>query len=43
MLDKSSSDCVCSNQLVLDGNIDIYKNASQVNKWTEEITNFIHK
>ena len=43
MLDKSSSECVCHDQLVLDGNIDIYKNVSQVNKWTEEITNFIHK
>jgi deoxyguanosine kinase len=41
MLDKTSNQCVCENQLILDGNIDIYENKEQVNKWIEEISNFI--
>ena len=43
MLNKSSPNCICQEQLILDGNVDIYKNASQVNIWIEEITSFINK
>jgi deoxyadenosine/deoxycytidine kinase len=41
MLDKNLNTCVCENQLVLNGNVDIYQNKEQVNKWIEEITTFI--
>ena len=41
MLNKDSIDCVCNNQLVLDGNIDIYKNKKQIKEWIDQIDNFI--
>ena len=41
MLDKNLTSCVCENQLVLNGNIDIYENKEKVNKWIGEITKFI--
>ena len=41
MLDKSKSDCVCNEQLILDGNIDIYENKTQVDKWIQEIEKYI--
>ena len=41
MLDKSTTTCVCNEQLILDGNIDIYKNKTQLNKWIQEIEEYI--
>ena len=41
MLDMSSSECVCNNQLVLDGNIDIYENKKQLENWSSDIDKFI--
>jgi deoxyadenosine/deoxycytidine kinase len=41
MLDKFSNDCVCKDQLILDGNIDIYENGKQVREWIREIDGFI--
>ena len=41
MLNKDSVDCVCNNQLVLDGNVDIYENSCQVKEWIEIIDSFI--
>ena len=41
MLDISSSECVCKNQLVLDGNIDIYENKKQLEIWSSDIDKFI--
>ena len=41
MLDKNLTTCVCETQLVLDGNVNIYKNTHQVDRWIEEITKFI--
>jgi deoxycitidine kinase/deoxyguanosine kinase len=41
MLDKSSNECVCSNQLILDGNIDIYKNKQQLDIWMNDFNKFI--
>ena len=41
MLDISSSECVCNNQLVLDGNIDIYENKKQLEIWSSDIDKFI--
>lgn len=42
MLDKSSSECVCKEQLVLDGNNDIYKNENILKEWIDSIEKFIH-
>jgi len=42
MLDTTSVDCVCKDQLILDGNIDIYENENQVDKWIQEIDKFIN-
>ena len=42
MLDTTSVDCVCEDQLILDGNIDIYENVNQVDKWIQEIDKFIN-
>jgi len=41
MLDKNLTTCVCETQLVLDGNVNIYKNTKQLDRWIEEITKFI--
>lgn len=41
MLDLSANDCVCRDQLVLDGNIDIYENKQQLDNWIREISAFV--
>ena len=41
MLDKSSQECVCNNQLILNGNVDIYENERILNKWVSVIKKFI--
>jgi hypothetical protein len=43
MLDKLSGECVCNDQLILDGNIDIYENEKQIEEWIREIDEFIKK
>lgn len=43
MLDKTSSVCVCDDQLVLNGNVDIYENQDQLETWLEEIDAFIRE
>jgi deoxyadenosine/deoxycytidine kinase len=40
MLDKENPECVCLDQLILDGNVDIYENKNQVNEWINEIDKF---
>ena len=42
MLDRSSSDCVCKHQLILDGNNDIYKNENILKEWIKTIEKFIY-
>ena len=42
MLDTSSVDCICQDQLILDGNIDIYENVNQLDSWIQEIDKFIN-
>lgn len=42
MLDVNSDNCVCKEQLVLNGNVDIYENKEQLNKWVQTINSFIH-
>jgi deoxyadenosine/deoxycytidine kinase len=41
MLDKTNSNCICEDQFVLDGNIDIYQNDNQLDQWIQEIEKFI--
>lgn len=43
MLDKTSSECVCKDQLILDGNNNIYENEYILNEWINSINNFIYK
>lgn len=40
MLDKGSDDCVCRDQLILDGNNDIYENHSILDEWLTSIYQF---
>jgi deoxyadenosine/deoxycytidine kinase len=42
MLDKSSSECVYKEQLVLDGNNDIYLNENILKEWVDSIEKFIY-
>jgi len=41
MLNKTSPECICHEQLVLDGNVDIYENANQIHEWIASIDQFI--
>jgi deoxyadenosine/deoxycytidine kinase len=41
MLDKASNECVCREQLVLDGNHNIYKNENILKEWINLIVKFI--
>ena len=41
MLDTSNLDCICRDQLILNGNIDIYENKNQFDEWIQEIDAFI--
>jgi deoxyadenosine/deoxycytidine kinase len=43
MLDLNEDYCVCKDQIVLDGNIDIHKNENQLDDWYREIDAFIFK
>ena len=43
MLDTSSPDCICQEQLILDGNVDIYQNQNQLKGWISDIDRFINK
>lgn len=42
MLDKNLPDCVCKDQLVLDGNYNIYENQNVVEEWIDSIEKFIY-
>jgi deoxyadenosine/deoxycytidine kinase len=41
MLNKEVDSCVCENQLVIDGNIDIHENNSQLKDWINNIITFV--
>jgi deoxyadenosine/deoxycytidine kinase len=43
MLDVNSSECVCKDQLVLDGNNDIYENKDILYEWINCIESFLYK
>lgn len=40
MLNKENPECVCLDQLILDGNVDIYENSNQIKEWIDKIDNF---
>lgn len=42
MLDKSNNECVCKNQLILNGNNNIYENKNILDDWICSIENFIN-
>ena len=42
MLNTDSTNCVCKQQLILNGNSDIYEDTNELEKWIEEIKNFIY-
>jgi deoxyadenosine/deoxycytidine kinase len=42
MLDVSSIDCICKEQLVLNGNIDMNKNKDHLVEWIQQVNSFIH-
>jgi deoxyadenosine/deoxycytidine kinase len=42
MLDKNLSECVCSDQIILNGNNNIYENESILNDWINSIQKFIY-
>lgn len=42
MLDKTSIECVCENQLILNGNTDIYENEGALTEWLNTINEFIY-
>ena len=42
MLDTNSEDCICNDQLILNGNIDIYENKEQISEWIDQINTFIN-
>jgi deoxyadenosine/deoxycytidine kinase len=42
MLDVTSESCVCEDQLVLNGNCDIYKNTNVLEEWIKDIEEFIY-
>lgn len=42
MLNKNFKDCVCLDQLVLNGNNNIYKNENLLNEWIDMIEKFIY-
>jgi deoxyadenosine/deoxycytidine kinase len=41
MLDRNNSNCVCKNQLVIDGNADIHNNDKILQEWIQRIEKFI--
>jgi len=41
MLDKTNTECVCKNQMVLNGNYNIYENENILKDWLENIETFI--
>jgi deoxyadenosine/deoxycytidine kinase len=42
MLETFTRESICNEQLILDGNVDIYKNKNQVELWINEIDKFIN-
>jgi deoxyadenosine/deoxycytidine kinase len=43
MLDATKDTCVCKDQIVFDGNIDIFQNEEHLQEWMEEIVPILEK
>lgn len=43
MVNKKCDDCICHNQLILDGSLDIYEDENNKNKMIEQVDDFINK
>lgn len=43
MVNKKCDDCICHNQLILDGLLDIYENEDNKNKMIKQVDDFINK
>ena len=41
MLDLNNNDCICKNQLILDGNVNLNDNENKLDEWLEQINSFI--
>ena len=41
MMDKTSSACICQNQLIVDGNIDIFQNKEKLALWIQQFKQFV--
>jgi hypothetical protein len=41
MMDKTSSACICHNQLIVDGNIDIFQNKEKLAIWIHQFKQFV--
>lgn len=41
MLDRESEECVCADQLVLNGNVDIYENVDALHAMIDAVTSYI--
>jgi hypothetical protein len=41
MLDRETADCVCTNQLVLNGNVDIFETAEALEEMISSVRGFI--
>jgi len=41
MLDKSSKDCVCTDQLILNGNVDIFETEGALGDMIDQVTRYI--
>ena len=42
MLNINNTECVCLDQFVLNGDIDIYDNSEELTKWIEQVNTFIY-
>jgi hypothetical protein len=43
MINPYSTKCICKDQLLLNGQINIYENKEALEEWLEQIDVFIHK
>ena len=41
MMDTNSCECICQNQLILDGNVDIFQNKEKLASWMVQFQEFV--
>jgi len=42
MMNLNNPNCLCKKQMILNGNVDIYENEDELNKWIQNIHSFIY-